>query len=103
MGDVKIEEFLRELTNVLTEGKRINENKPWVEEHYNNTFLKEVENVNKWFNEKQEKQSKMELYEDSDFTALSIEDNIYSMRRFLNDMNRIKKPRPPPIDTSNMD
>jgi hypothetical protein len=61
--DHKIDEFEKELSNTLTEGKKIYTEKPWVEEYYNNTFINEVERVKKWFIESKEKQNNMELYE----------------------------------------
>jgi hypothetical protein len=61
--DLKIEEFEKEIINTLTEGKKIYTEKPWIEEYYNNSFIKEVDNINKWFIDSKDKQNKMELNE----------------------------------------
>lgn len=101
--DLKIEEFESQLASILSEGKKLLTYKPWTEEFYEKNFTKEIDIVKNWFNEKLENQKKLELYEESDFTEISIEDNIIRMRKVLNEMNKIKKPRPPPIDTTKLD
>ena len=58
-----IEKYFKELSKAYDDGKLILSNKPWVENHYNKTFLKEIRDLEKWFNENYEKQSKLKLYD----------------------------------------
>jgi hypothetical protein len=91
--NLAIEKFFVELNKTHEEGKKILSRKTWVEDHYNNVFLKEVEVVNDWFNENQEKQNEMTHFDLTDFTSESIESKIYILRRLVNDMNRVQKPK----------
>jgi hypothetical protein len=91
--NLAIEKFFMELNKTHEEGKKILSRKTWVEDHYNNVFLKEVEVVNDWFNENQEKQNEMTHFDLTDFTSESIESKIYILRRLVNDMNRVQKPK----------
>ncbi len=61
--DLAIEKFEKELNHTYTEGKKILNKKAWVENHYNKTFIKEVEVVDSWFRESLEKQKEMTLYD----------------------------------------
>ena len=61
--DIAIDKFEKELTKTYEEGKKILDQKPWIEDHYNKTFLKEIEVVKAWFTENQQKQSEMTLYD----------------------------------------
>lgn len=63
-----MEKYYKELNRTVTEGKKILQKKSWVEEHYNNTFLKEIEVVKSWFAENLEKQSSIKLYDVNFFT-----------------------------------
>lgn len=58
-----IEKYFKELNKTLEDAKKTLSKKPWVEEHYNNTFLKEVSVIEAWFAENVEKQSKLKLFD----------------------------------------
>ena len=55
--------FVKIINKTITESEKLIKEKPWIEEHYNNIFLKELENANKWFSEMKEKQNNMKLNE----------------------------------------
>jgi hypothetical protein len=61
--DLAIDKFEKELNTTYEEGKKILNKKPWVENHYNKTFSKEVEVIDLWFRESIEKQKEMNLYD----------------------------------------
>ena len=58
-----IEKYFTELNKTLEDAKKTLSRKPWVEEHYNNTFLKEVSVIEAWFAENVEKQSQLKLFD----------------------------------------
>ena len=58
-----IENYNKELKGIYDEAKNILSKKPWVEEHYNQTFLKDISEIESWFAEKIGKQSKLKLYD----------------------------------------
>ena len=58
-----IEKYFSELNKTVEEAKKTLSKKPWVEEHYNTTFLKEVSVIEAWFAENVEQQSKLRLYD----------------------------------------
>lgn len=58
-----IEKFEIELNKTYEEGKNVTIKKPWVEEHYNKNFLKDVDAIQAWFTESQEKQAEMTLFD----------------------------------------
>merc|ERR1712032_1576165 len=95
--EVAIEKFEKELNKTYEDAKIIVNRKNWTEEHYNNTFLKEVGDVGKWFEDSMTKQAELALYDMTDFTGETIESKIYSLRRLLNDLNRVKKPKAPEV------
>lgn len=61
--NLAIEKYNKELKGIYEEAKRILSKKPWVEEHYNKTFLKDMSEIISWFAENIAKQSKFKLYE----------------------------------------
>jgi len=61
--EIAIEKFEKELNKTWEDADKIIKKKPWTEEHYNKTFIKEVDAVNSWFTESQEKQKEMTLYD----------------------------------------
>jgi len=58
-----IEKYFAELNKTVEEAKKTLSKRPWVEEHYNTTFLKEVSVIEAWFAENVEKQSKLKLFD----------------------------------------
>jgi len=58
-----IEKFNKELKNTYEEAKKILFKKPWVEEYYNNTLLKDVSSIETWFVENLKKQSNLKAYD----------------------------------------
>ncbi len=58
-----IEKYFSELNKTLEDAKKTLSKKPWVEEHHNSTFLKEISVIEAWFAENVEKQSKLKLFE----------------------------------------
>jgi len=58
-----IEKFNKELKESYEQAKRILSNKPWVEEDFNKTFLKEISEIEFWFTQNAEKQFKLNSYE----------------------------------------
>jgi len=58
-----IEKYYKELNKTLEDAKKTLSKKPWVEEHYENTFLKEVSVIEAWFAQEVEKQSKLKLFD----------------------------------------
>jgi hypothetical protein len=38
----------------------------------------------------------------TDFTGDAIESKIYILRRLLNDLNKVQKPKPAPVNTTNL-
>lgn len=58
-----IEKYFKELNKTLEDAKKTLSKRPWVEEHYNTTFLKEVSVIEAWFAENVEKQSKLKLFD----------------------------------------
>merc|ERR1712032_658005 len=95
--EVAIEKFEKELNKTYEDAKGIVSRKNWTEEHYNNTFLKELGDAAKWFEDSMAKQAELALYDMTDFTGETIESKIYSLRRLLNDLNRVKKPKAPEV------
>lgn len=65
-----IEKYFNELNKTYEEGKKTLNKKPWVQEHFNNTFLKELSVVEAWFNESLEKQSKLKLFDVNFFQSV---------------------------------
>lgn len=61
--NIAVEKYLKELKNTHNEAKNILINKPWVEDHYNKSFLKEISEIENWYKESSEKQSKIKLYD----------------------------------------
>ncbi len=61
--NLAIERYEKNLKTTIEEGKKILSQKPWVEEHYNKTFLKQISAIEAWFAENLAKQSKLKLYE----------------------------------------
>ena len=61
--DIAVEKFEKELNKTYEEGKKILSKKAWVEDHYNKTFIKEVQANEEWFKENLEKQAQLPLYE----------------------------------------
>jgi hypothetical protein len=58
-----IEKYFKELNKTLEDANKTLSKKPWVEEHYENTFLKEVSVIEAWFAQEVEKQSKIKLFD----------------------------------------
>jgi hypothetical protein len=58
-----IENFNTELKTIQLEAEKLLKSRPYIENSYNNTFLKEVKIVTDWFVEIQEKQNALALYE----------------------------------------
>lgn len=58
-----IEKYLKELNRTLEDGKKMIAKRPWVEEHHNNVFLKEISVVEAWFAQSLEAQSKLKPYD----------------------------------------
>lgn len=88
---IAIEKLEKELNKTYEEGKKIFEKKPYIEDHYNNNFLKDVNEVNTWFTESLEKQKELNLYDLTDFTSESIESKLFVLKRLINDLNRVQK------------
>ena len=61
--DIATDKLVKELNKTYEEGKKILSKKAWVEDHYNKTFIKEVDALSAWFTENQQKQSEMTLYD----------------------------------------
>ncbi len=57
------DKFNKELKETYEEAKRILSKKPWVEDHYNKTFSKEISQIEAWYAENSAKQSKLKLYD----------------------------------------
>jgi len=55
--------FHSTLKKALDDAKSTISSKPWLETHYNNTFLKEVNTVETWFNLTKDKQDSLALHE----------------------------------------
>jgi uncharacterized protein (DUF2344 family) len=68
---VAIEKYLNELNRTYEEGKKTLIKRPWAEQHYNKTFLKEVSIIEAWFNENLEKQSNLNLYDVINFIKIT--------------------------------
>ncbi len=61
--DSAVVRYTKELNLTHEEAKKTLSKRPWVEEHYNKVFLKEVAAVEGWFNESMEMQSKLKLFD----------------------------------------
>jgi hypothetical protein len=61
--EIAVEKFHSTIKNTIQDAKQLVKTKPWIESHYNNTFLKELSKVQTWFNKTKEKQDIVALYE----------------------------------------
>jgi hypoxia up-regulated 1 len=90
----KEELFLKHFKKYTEEARNYTAIRNWVEMYYNNTFLKNFESIENWFNEKKNEQDKLAPYENAVLTAEDIETKIKEMKYEFNALKAIPKPKP---------
>jgi hypoxia up-regulated 1 len=59
--ELGIDKFHSEMNKTMDESTRMVKNKPWMETHFNTTFMKEIQAVMDWYKEIKEKQDALSL------------------------------------------
>jgi hypothetical protein len=94
------EALLNELNKSAVEGANLVKTKPWIENHFNNTFMKELESVQNWYKEMSEKQDAIALHEEAVLTSELIDAKLSIVKREYWTMARIPKPKPTPTEAN---
>ena len=95
-------ERYEEVTKIITELNKTNitandlvKRDPWRFEHFNNTFLKDINAVEKWLIESLEKQNNRSLTEEPYLLAEHIKDKRRIITNSLYKLKQVKKPKEP--------
>ena len=87
-----LKKFDKELNSTFTKIGKLLKDKPWTQDYYNNTFLKDYNSVLNWLNESIKNQSEISLAEKPILTAAKINSKSDIIRRSYYRMTQIKKP-----------
>ena len=91
---IEISNFIEELniTNYTANALVLQDS--WRFEYYNTTYLKEINDINKWFIESTEKQNNKTVFEEPYLTAEHLKEKIWLMKNSLQRFKMAPKPLP---------
>ncbi len=92
--ETAIDKFEKEFKKFSEEAKNFTAARPWVENYYNATFLKEFKAISNWFSEAKANQEKIALYEEAVLTAEQIADKMKILKREFFALKAVPKPKP---------
>ena len=88
-----LKKFYIDLNNTFIKIAKLLKDKPYTEDYYNNTFLKDYNSVINWLNESLTNQSQISLAEKPILTAEKINSKSDIIRRSYYKMTQVKKPK----------
>ena len=92
------EELAKLLAEINTTNRTANElvkKDPWRFDHFNTTFLKDINAVQNWLVESLEKQNNLSLTDEPYLTASHIKDKRRIVKNSLYKLKQVQKPKPP--------
>ena len=87
-----IKYFRSEVNSALKQGKAWIKEKPYTAEFFNTTFEPQVQELNKWMDEYEEKFNKLKEYEDIPFDKEELNKRLVDLRAQWRKMKSIKRP-----------
>ena len=87
-----IKYFRSELSSAIKQGKAWIKERPYTQDFFNNTFLPQVEELNKWIDEYEEQMNKIKEYEESPFDKEILNEKLIDLRAQWRKMKSIKRP-----------
>ena len=85
-----INKFLTDLNSTQQRVSRVLSDKPWTEEYFNTTFLKEYNETMKWFNETFYKQESTPHWEPEVLSSFMLNRKMDNLRKHLYEMTTMK-------------
>jgi hypothetical protein len=84
--------FRSELNSAIKQGKAWVKERPYTEDFFNNTFVPQVQQLNKWIDEYEEEMNKIKEYEESTFDKEKLNEKLVDLRAQWRKMKSIKRP-----------
>ena len=88
-----LQKFDKELNSTFTKIAKLVKDRPWTQDYYANTFLKDYNNVLNWLNESIRNQTQISFAEKPILTAAKINSKFDIIRKSYYKMTQIKKPQ----------
>lgn len=90
--NISIKHFKSELKSAMRQGKNWAKEKPWIESYLNNDFKKIVDRLEKWIEDLEEKQSKLNEYDEPVIVKSELDEKLRELGRESKKMKNLPKP-----------